>query len=149
YLLPWDGDPKFLASTAYPVKRLYAKLNALAARRIVVALDSCFSGAGGRSVIPQGLRPLVTKIDVGGGRVGRLEVLAATGPDEVTGTADAEGHGLFTYYLLKGLNRSGGKGTVKTLYDYLRPKVADAAREDGRDQMPQLLGTDSAVALGK
>jgi hypothetical protein len=147
YIVPWDGDPKFLANTAYPVKRLYEKLNALKARRVVVALDSCFSGAGGRSVIPQGLRPLVTQVDPGTFSVGKLAVLAASGPDEVTGTSDAQGHGLFTYYLLKGLNQSGGKGTVKTLYDYLRPKVADAARGDGRDQMPQLLGSNAGAAL--
>ena len=45
YIVPWDGDPNFLETTAYPVSRLYQKLGALKAREIVVALDSCFSGA--------------------------------------------------------------------------------------------------------
>jgi hypothetical protein len=146
YLVPWDGDPKFLANTAYPVKRLYEKLNALKARHVIVALDSCFSGAGGRSVIPQGLRPLVLQVDPGTLNIGKLAVLAASGPDEVTGTVEGQGHGLFTYYLLKGLNQTGGQGTVKGLYDYLRPKVQDAAREDSRDQTPQLLGPNAGDA---
>ncbi|NNN07103.1 MAG: caspase family protein, partial [Elusimicrobia bacterium] len=29
YLMPWDGDPKYLADTGYPLKRLYDKLSAL------------------------------------------------------------------------------------------------------------------------
>lgn len=37
YLVPWDGDPKFLANTGYPVKRLYERLNALKAGRVLDA----------------------------------------------------------------------------------------------------------------
>ncbi|UPT72469.1 MAG: ankyrin repeat domain-containing protein [Elusimicrobiota bacterium] len=47
YLVPWDGDAMFLKSTAYPLKSLYASLAKLKAKRVLVALDSCFSGAGG------------------------------------------------------------------------------------------------------
>ncbi len=49
YLVPWDGDPLFLDDTAYPVDRLYQKLGELKAKRVIVALDSCFSGLGGRT----------------------------------------------------------------------------------------------------
>ncbi|GAG20109.1 unnamed protein product, partial [marine sediment metagenome] len=51
YLVPWDGDPGFLKDTAYPLKRLYGSLGKLKAKEIIVALDACFSGAGGRSVL--------------------------------------------------------------------------------------------------
>jgi uncharacterized caspase-like protein len=61
----------------------------------------------------------------------------------VTGTAPDQGHGLFTYYFLKGLNgaaRASDAGvTVQALYDYLAPNVEDAARRDNREQSPQLL----------
>lgn len=146
YLVPWDGDAKYLESTGYPVKRLYEKLNALKARQIVVAMDSCFSGAGGRSVLAKGLRPLVTKLDAGTQVMGRTVVLAASGPDEVTGTAHDQGHGLFTYYLLRGLNAEKGKGTVQELFGYLLPKVRDGARDDNREQTPQLLPAGSSAA---
>ncbi|MBI3553430.1 MAG: caspase family protein [Elusimicrobia bacterium] len=140
YLVPWDGDPKFLDDTAYPVKRLYEKLNALPAKSVLVALDSCFSGAGGRSVIPKGARPLVTHVEEGGIPAGKLEVFAAADGDEITGTDPAQGHGLFTYYFLKGLNEKNGAASAKSLYDYLAPHVADSARRENRDQTPQLLG---------
>ncbi|MBI5240874.1 MAG: caspase family protein [Elusimicrobia bacterium] len=143
YLVPWDGDVNFLAKTGYPLKRLYENLNALAARRVVVLLDSCFSGAGGRSILPKGTRPLVSKVDVGGGTLGKVVVLSASDSSEITGADEAQGHGLFTYHLLKGLNEKRGQATLKALYDYLLPRVQDAARHQNRDQTPQLLSSGS------
>ncbi|MDP3544086.1 MAG: caspase family protein [Elusimicrobiota bacterium] len=145
YLMPWDSDAKYTESTGYPVKRLYAKLNALKARRVLVAMDACFSGAGPRSVIGKGLRPLVSKVDDGGGSAGRVGALTASASDEMTGSDDASGHGLFTYHLLKALNARGGKATLKELFDTLSPKVRDAARRDNRDQTPQLVGDGRAT----
>lgn len=141
YLMPWDGDAKFVESTGYPVRRLYERLGALKARRVLVAMDACFSGAGGRSVIAKGLRPLVAQVDTAAS--GRVASLTASAGDEVTGTDEAAGHGLFTYHLLKGLSAKGGRATFKELYDYLSPKVRDAARRDNRDQTPQLTGASS------
>jgi hypothetical protein len=102
YLLPADGDPQYLEDSAYPLPRLYAKLGALKAKRVLVALDSCFSGAGGRSVLPKGTRPLVTKIDEGL-IPGKVASLTASRSSEISGTLDEQGHGVFTYFFLKGL----------------------------------------------
>jgi hypothetical protein len=147
YLVPWDGDAKFLENTGYPVKRLYENLNALKARQVIVAMDACFSGAGGRSVLAKGARPLVTKVDTAAGAAGKLVVLTAAGGEEITGTDGTQGHGLFTYYLLKGLGGEAkdkqGKVTVKGLYDYLKPNVQDAARRQNRDQTPELIGSQA------
>lgn len=146
YLVPWDGDPKYLKSTGYAIPRLFEKLNALKARQIVVALDSCFSGTGGRSVLAKGTRPLVTRLDLGEDRLGRVVLLSASGEDEISGTEESQGHGLFTYYFLKALNELGGKSSLRGVFDYLRPKVQDAARRDNRDQTPQLAGRGDASA---
>lgn len=150
YLVPFDGDPEFLEDTAYPLHRLYQKLGALKARRVIVALDSCFSGAGGRSVLAKGTRPLVTKVDVGSPRGGTI-VLSASAGQQISGTLDEQGHGAFTYYLLSGLNggaqNEDGDVTVKSLYDYLTPKVRDAARRSNRDQTPQLTADAEAAAF--
>lgn len=140
YLLPWDGDAAYLENTAYPVKRLYEKLGALKAKRVVVALDAGFSGAGGRSLVAKGARPLVAKADPAPPPSDKVCVLAAAAADETAGTDRSQEHGLFTYVLLKTLGERGGAATVRGLYDALKPRVQDAARKDGRDQIPQLLG---------
>lgn len=140
YLVPWDGDPNFLETTAYSVSRLYAKLDKLPAQEVLVAMDACFSGAKGRSVLPKGARPLVSKIAqvIPGGS--KVVALSASDSNEITGTYDEQGHGLFTYYLLKGLNgAAGGSVTVNGLYQYLKPKVQDEAGRSNREQTPQLV----------
>lgn len=142
YLVPWDGDAKFLKNTGYSVKRLYEGLNALKAKQVVLAMDACFSGEGGRSVLAKGARPLVTKVDVGMDASGKLVVFAATAASEITASEESQGHGLFTYYFLKGLSEKSGKATLQGLYDYLLPRVQDGAHRDGREQTPQLMPAD-------
>lgn len=136
YLIPWDGDPNFLKDTAYPLKRLYKNLSALKAKEVIVALDACFSGAGGRSVLAKGARPLVTKVNMSQSSNGRLTLFAAASSTQITTTLEDKGHGIFTYYFLKGLSRSGT--TAKSLYEYLKPKVQDEARRQNREQTPTL-----------
>ena len=140
YLVPWDGDPSFLESTAYPVAKLSRKLGALPAKQVLVAMDSCFSGAGGRSVLASGARPLVGKIETGAVPA-KLTVLAASAANEISGSLDDKGHGAFTWFLLEGLN--AGKTTPKALSEYLTPRVQDEAKRLNRDQTPQLQGDGS------
>jgi hypothetical protein len=151
YLVPIDGDPEDLDSTAYPIKQLYAKLGKLKAKQVIVALDSCFSGAGGRSVIAKGTRPLLNKIDLGV-IPGKVVALTASDKNQISGTMEEKGHGSFTYFMLKGLEGDAknysGHVTIQSLYDYLTPKVQDEARLHNRDQTPQLFhpsaGTDGS-----
>ena len=151
YLVPWDGNPNFLEKSAYPLKKLYAQLGSLKAKQVIVALDSCFSGAGGRSVLAEGARPLVTKVDTSVAPGSKLVLFAAASSKEITATLKDQGHGIFTYYFLKGLGGAAkddtGAVTSKGLYEYLKPKVQDAAARQNRDQTPVLGGvTDGEIA---
>lgn len=151
YLVPWDGDPGFLDNTAYPVSRLYEKLGALKSRSVLVALDACFSGSGGRSVLAKGARPLVARPD-SGAIPAKLTVLAAASGDEIASTDEGQGHGLFTYHLLKGFTAAArgadGALTAQGLHAYLTPKVQDAARRMNRSQTPTLAG-DAAIEVAR
>lgn len=143
YLIPWDGDVKYLKNTAYPLARLYEKLGQLKVKQVFLAMDSCFSGAGGRSLIAKGTRPLVTTVRLAPDMPENLVVLAAAAGDETTGTLERHRHGLFTYYFLKGLSVKAKDPkkiiTARSLYNYLAPKVRSSARRENRDQNPRLL----------
>lgn len=151
YVVPWDGDPQFLQTTAYAVPQLYAALGKLKAKEVLVALDSCFSGAGGRSVLPGGARPLVTNVNIGMPSQGAMTVFAASSGEEIAGSFDEQGHGMFTYFFLKGLSgaaRDGeGRVTARSLLGYLKPRVQDEARRQNREQSPMLLGSPDAEIL--
>lgn len=141
YLVPVDGDPEYLDRTGYSLSELYKRLGNLPAKHVFVALDSCFSGAGGRSVLAKGARPLVTKINLDPMSGSKIVTLAAAKGDQISGTLSEQEHGVFTYYMLKGLNGAAAKNgevTAQSLYHYLKPKVEDAASLDNRDQVPQL-----------
>jgi uncharacterized caspase-like protein len=105
-------------------------------------LDACFSGAGGRSVLPRGARPLVV-VQQGSKPPPSLVVMAAAGADQITGEYAAGEAGLFTYFMLQGLSGAAdvdGDGQVSTdeLMQYVRPRVEREARSENRDQTPQL-----------
>ncbi|MDD5168289.1 MAG: caspase family protein [Syntrophales bacterium] len=146
YLVPYDGDPSFIDETGYSLKRMYAALGKLRAKEIIVALDSCFSGAGGRSVLAEGARPLVMNLEKSFTVPKNVTVLAAASGDQISSTYKEKGHGLFTYFLLKGIQGEGvvkkdGSLAVFDLFSYLKPQVERIARKQfNNEQTPQLIG---------
>lgn len=154
FLVPYDGDPAFVEATGYPLKRLYAQLNTLPAKEVVVLLDSCFSGAGGRSVIAKGMRPMVLSVENPLLASGKAVVLAASKGDQVSSSYDPKGHGLLTYYFLKGLSgdadaNKDGAIELGEIFNYVRPQVERTARREyNNDQTPQLIGSSEVLSRG-
>lgn len=150
YLVPWDGKPEFLQSTAYSLRQLYAALGKLNVKEVTIALDACFSGAGGRSVLAKGARPLVP---VNRERIlfDNLSVYSAASGAEITGTLEEVKHGIFTYHFIKGMSGaakdSSGKITAKGLIEYLVPRVQEDARRQNREQNPGLSGVTSRTLV--
>ncbi len=134
YLVPFDADPTYIEQTGYSIAKLYRDLGKLPAKKVVVAMDSCFSGAGGRSVIARGARPLVTM--AANNVPQNLTVITAAAGDQISSSYQDKGHGLFTYFFLKGLKEKGSD--LQAVYDYLRPEVSKVARREyNADQTPQ------------
>ena len=144
FLVPYNGDPAYLETSAYPLTRLYETLGKLPAKNITVVMDSCFSGAGGRSVIRKGARPMLIKVENPLMASQNMVVLSAAAGNQISNALPEKRHGLFTYYFLKGLqgeadaNKDGGVD-VEELYAYLKPKVETEARRMNAEQSPQLL----------
>ena len=144
YIVPYDGHPDF-KSKLYPLKKMYASLNKLPAEQVIVMLDSCFSGAGGRSIIAEGSRPITLSIENPVLSGGKIAVLAASTGSQISSDYDRVKHGLFTYYLLKGMkgeadNNKDGKVLLGELYNYIKENVSKTASiELNRDQTPMLL----------
>lgn len=151
YLVPWDGDASFLRTTAYALDSLYGSLNGLASKEIVVILDACFSGTGGRSVLAKGLRPLVT-VDDGVKRWPRLTILTASSGAQAAGASDPNRHGLYSFHLINGISGQAdadgdGHLTVAELHAYTRKKVIIDARKEGREQTPTLNAPSGSLRL--
>lgn len=135
YLVPFDGDPNYLLETGYPLRRMYEKLENLPAKEVIVLLDSCFSGSGGRSVLAQGARSLVRieKIEL---KKDNIAVLTSTQGSQISTSSQEKKHGLFTYFLLKALN--DGKRNLSDIYEYVRPRVENEAKRMNVEQTPSV-----------
>lgn len=107
----------------------------LQAKEVIVILDSCFSGAGGRSALAKGARPLAMMKETPLISANMVVLSAAEGNQISTSSPD-KGHGLFTYYLLKALN--DGRKNILDIYDYIRPQVEDDAKALNVRLTPQI-----------
>lgn len=154
FLVPYDGDPTFLEITGYSLKRLYDQLGKLPSKDIVVLLDSCFAGTGERSVIAKGTRPVVINVENPLLAGEKIVVLTAGTGAQTSSTYHQKSHGLFTYFLLKGLQGAAdanqdSKIDVAELYSYLKPQVQGTARREfNNDQAPQLLANPEVIRNG-
>ncbi len=139
YLLPYDGKPSNPRWTAYSSSELYASLGNLKAKNVFVFVDSCFSGAASRGenqkLLVEGIRPGVLKIKDPILAQKNLIVFTAARSDQVSNAYPEKQHGLFTYFLLKGL---GGEATrnksgvisATDLASYLKSSVTDISRRE-------------------
>ena len=127
YLAPYDFDPKRIESTGYPMDRLGEVFGAkIRGKWKVLLTDACHSGA----ITPAAAQTV-------NARLSKLEPsifsLTASRDREVSyeGAAFGGGHGVFTYYVKRGLEGDAdesGDGVVNAdeLADYVRRNVREA-----------------------
>lgn len=136
YLIPVDVSGNDL-EFGIKLKDLYTKLNENPSKGVTVFLDACFSG-GGRE---QGLlaaravrvRPKEDAVD------GKMVVLSASAGNESALPYRQKFHGMFTYYLLKGLQDSEGNISLGELVDYVTTKVSTSSIiHNNKEQNPTL-----------
>jgi hypothetical protein len=148
YLVPSDADPDDLYATALPMDELQTIFGRIEAERVVVFLDACYSGAaGGRTFTPKKSRAthiddlFLERLTRAKGRA----IITASRPAEVSLELPELGHGLFTYYLLRGLQGAAdlnrdGIVSLQELYEYVEQQVSQKARAVGGNQHPVMKG---------
>jgi hypothetical protein len=75
-----------------------------------------------------------------------ITVLSASSGEQISMSYDEKGHGLFTYFFLKGIKagaivQEDGLLDVGLLYAYVKPQVQSISRKKyNNEQTPQLIG---------
>jgi hypothetical protein len=142
YLVPYDADAKAIQDSALPLANVLGSLEHSKAKEVLAFVDSCFSGQGGRSVLPPGIRPLV--MAKAAPKSNKLVLFSAASGNEISGPAPGNQGGLFSYYVFQALGQGAadmdadGQITAGELQKWLKPRVARAAKQDGRDQNPEV-----------
>ncbi len=154
YIAPVDVNRDYVEQTAYPLRLLYAniaRLKNIGVKHIVVILESCFSGESGGGRLVENISPVNMVVDnpLISENIG--SIYAATSGSDYSVWYPQMGHGLFTYYFLKGLSgyadKKGDKYiTLAEMREYLDKTVPERANIiRAFEQTPQVIGDENEV----
>jgi len=137
YLLPVDGNENNI-NTGYKIDDLFAGLKTDIGNQTLVLLDACFSGLYTGARGPQ--------ISTNKGKpTGNMVVFAAAQGTERAFRKENAEHGLFTYHILKHLQDSKGRTTLKELTDYVIKNVKAESSGNFKQQTPCVTSSPDAA----
>jgi uncharacterized caspase-like protein len=127
YLMPLDGDPGDIESTAISINHITERLRSCGADNVVLILDAC--------------RSLATRAGEGIGRqtaeqaqsTGVISIFSCS-PNEYSYEIEALQQGAFTHALVEGLGIRGQCATVERLNQYLTWRVPELVRQHKKVQ---------------
>ena len=138
YLLPVDGYGSDV-TTGYSLTDLYVALGGLPSKSVTVFLDACFSGAKREGDMLTSARGIAIKVKPTEPK-GNMVVFTAAQGDETAYPYKEQGHGMFTYYLLKKLQETKGDVTLGELGDFVKTQVErQSVVLNGKLQTPTLI----------
>lgn len=152
YFIPVDCDAQYLEIGGYPTDVFYQNLAQIPAKSFTIWLDACFSGTD----LVQNVSPIVIK---GKGFMGVRNgmLLASSADDQYSTWYPEQGHGLFTYFLLRGIQQARAdtngdrKLTFNELYQFMSDKTEGipfwARKLNNIEQVPLIKGTDIQKVL--
>jgi hypothetical protein len=151
YLIPYDGDPNYASQTGYEMDKLYEQLGSFDAKSTTVFLDACFSGANrDNEMLLADARPVFMEVDASATR--NVTVFSASSGSEISSAWPEKKHGLFSYFLMKGMRGDADANndkqiTVGELGAYIKENVSDMAGMLDREQTPGLQTLDEKKVL--
>jgi LysM repeat protein len=133
FLIPQDGDEKD-RDNGVPLTKLQQQMQDSKASRKLLVLDACHSGGSTRGV--SGVTPSL--------KTAGVHVMASCAANELSHPDTESKHGIFTRYLLEGLNGSADANADKNvsqleLFDYVQGKMTSWGLKTGKTQRPQML----------
>ena len=149
YLLPYDGSPELLDDTAILRDRLFNDIAKANPRSVTVFLDTCYSGSNrGSEMLIADARPILLKAKDTSVPEGFTVFTAAAGDETAKSLQEAK-HGLFSYFLMKGMegdaDTNGDKQiTAGELHAYVKSNVI---QQSSGTQTPELQGDTDRVLV--
>lgn len=144
FLLPYDGDANYPEQTGYALSTLITNISNLNIKNATVFIDACFSGISRTSQpLIANARPLVFNATLPT-IPANISLMTSTQDNQISCGMDDRRHGIFSYYLLKGLQgradlNANKKITLQELYDFIKPNVENTALLGDKIQKPQLI----------
>ena len=152
FLLPQDGDSLLLEDTALSRTSMFKQISKLKPNSVTIFFDTCYSGqTRSEETLIAGLRPVrlvVEEQDI----PNNFTIFSASSLTQTSGSIEQAKHGIFSYYLMKGLEgnadiNSDNQITNGELIAYLKQNVSEEAFVNNRQQDPMLSGDPNRVLI--
>lgn len=143
YLLPVDASGTDMES-CYSLNKICEQFDEMPAQKVTMFLDACFTGeTRSEERLIQGAR-FVTYDPEDVVAKGNTVVFSATSEKQISLPYDEQGHGFFTYYLLKSLQETQGNISYKELAERLKKNVnSKALDKKNKNQTPTVKASPS------
>ena len=148
YLVPGDATLASLHTLGIPLRQVQDILERCKAKRKLLILDACHSGAGRDVAVMAGEMQAALAQGTG------FYTIASCGAEELSHEWGDKGHGVFSYFLTEALRGEcsppvDGRLTVDYLYDWVHSRVVKWAAHHRCPQTPQRFtqGAGSVVLI--
>jgi hypothetical protein len=154
FFLPVGANKDFVAKTAISQQEIVAGLKAAQPKSVTMFIDSCYSGQirTGETLLASARPVVLTVQDTA--YPPEFTVITASASDQIASSSPDLKHGIFSYYLMKGLegeadDKGDGTITIGKLQSYLAERVPRFAMTMSRKQEPQLTGDANRVLVAR
>ena len=153
YILPYDSRPEIdlLDRTALLQKELFAEIDKAKPRNVTIFLDACYTGkarTGEVLMADANYRPIAIR-PIDDGMPDNFTLITASSGDEFSGPLEEAKHGMFSYFLMKGMEGDADSNqdnqiTSGELHEYVKENVL---RQSADKQTPELQGDADRVLV--
>ena len=153
YLLPQDSDPDLLSLTALSRTKLFQTIVDLKPKSVTMFLDTCYSGVSrDEQMLLASARPIRIVASDEGEIPDNFTIFSATELDQISSGLKEAKHGIFSYYLMKGLEGKADANKNKEITNgellaYMDQNISQKALELGRQQNPSFAGDPDQVLM--
>ena len=154
YLLPFDADTSLLDETSVKLTDLVNAINSSKPKSLALFMDSCYSGQGKNgATLLASARPVTVKVNKPE-LPDHVTILTSAAGDQIAISAPEIRHGLFSYFLMKGLEGladmdNDGNISMQELHQYVATNVAREATRRGSQQSPTLQGSGEVLLVNR
>ena len=151
YLLVHDSDTDLLSRTAISRSELFNDIVKLKPKSVTLFFDTCYSGSSRDDesllVAARPIRILPSEVS---NRPDNFTIFSAAKNEQISSGFKEARHGIFSYYLMKGLEGKADTNKDKQitngeLHVYMDKHVSQKALELGRKQNPDLAGDHKQI----
>ena len=153
YLLPQDSDPDLLERTALSRNELFKEIIDLNPKSVTMFFDTCFSGISrDEKTLLASARPVRIVANEEEGIPDNFTIFSASRLDQISSGLKEVNHGIFSYYLMKGMEGNADANKDKNITNgellaYMDENVSQKASELGRQQNPSLAGDPDKILM--